>query len=133
MDVPDLTSTPIALGGPIVGAVEGVRVTMATGPSATLGLPFTPSLDREFARTETLQVFCPVTHAKSSRTLQATLELVDAADHVAVSSGPQLTPADVAIDASLPLKELVTGVYRLRVTVTDGRATAQCEVGIVIK
>jgi VWFA-related protein len=133
VDVPDLTPTPIALGGPIVSSVEGARVVIATGPSATLGLPFTPSLDREFARTETLRVFCPVTRADSSRTLEATIEVVDAADQVAVSSRQHVTPAGVAIDASLPLKELVKGAYRLRVTVTDGRATAQREMGIVIK
>jgi VWFA-related protein len=133
VDVPDLTHTPIALGGPTVSSVERVRVSMATGPSAPLGLPFTPSLDREFARTETLRVFCPVTRADTSRTLQATVEVIDAADRVAVSSHQQVAPAGVAIDASLPLKELVTAAYRLRVTVTDGRATAQREVGIVIK
>jgi VWFA-related protein len=133
VDVPDLTSTSIALGGPIVSSVEGVQVPLATGPSATLGLPFTPSLDRIFARTETLRVFCPVTRADVSRTLQATIEVVDAADRLAVSSRQQATPAGDAIDASLSLRELVTGAYRLRVTVTDGRATAQREVGIVIK
>jgi hypothetical protein len=78
-------------------------------------------------------VFCPVTRADSSRTLEATIEVVDAADQVAVSSRQHVTPAGAAIDASLPLKELVTGAYRLRVTVTDGRATAQREMGIVIK
>src|SRR5205823_2965851 len=61
LDVPDFVSAPLSLSGLLIGYATGARVAVAPAPAlASPLLPFAPSLDREFLRSDTLRLFFEV-------------------------------------------------------------------------
>jgi hypothetical protein len=131
-DVPDFASGTLILGSPILGLTPRETVVLVRGPSAAQ-LPFTPTLDRTFGRTDILRIFCPVAH-RPGAALQVTLSMLMDNDHVALSATPEIdAAANRPIEADVPLANLAPGAYRLRIRATDNGQAAQRELPIVIK
>jgi VWFA-related protein len=155
VDVPDFSAAPLTLSGIALGYADRPRVPaaptsvvapgasvlaargragapVAPAPSRVDVPPFPPSLDREFAASDTLRVYFEVARKNPAGTLQTTTEIVDASDHIVASL--QYPANDRGqVDAHLALKDLPPGAYRLHATASDGRNTAQRDVGFVVK
>jgi hypothetical protein len=154
--VPDFTKDELALGGISVGYADGAhvpvghlsttdqaRVMGSTTPlppaqlaamrAAESALPFDPSLSREFASTDAMRVYAEIART-SSVAVRIDVALVDAADRVVKSLTRDLAAnAPGRVDVTFPLARAASGVYRLRVTATDGTHSAMREVGILIR
>lgn len=161
LDVPDFSKEPLGLGGIVVGyadgphvpvghltnsgasrlepprAINGAPVIVAPAQVAAMraaetSLPFDPSLSREFLRTDALRVYAVVTR-KESKPAKILIELVDADDRAVVSSTHELSPKEAVIDVRFAPLGVSPGVYRLRVTATEGTLTAVRETGLLLK
>jgi VWFA-related protein len=136
VDVPDFAGAPLAVSGLAVGYADGPHVAVASSdtPESNLGLPFVPSLDRTFARTDTLRTYAEVTRTNLTVPVKATALIADASGRPLVSSGEPIGANQPGhVDATLSLAAVPPGTYTLRVSVTDGHHTASREVGIVVK
>jgi hypothetical protein len=103
-------------------------------PESNLGLPFVPSLDRTFARTDTLRTYAEVTRTNLTVPVKATALIADASGRPLVSSGEPIGANQPGhVDATLSLAAVPPGTYTLRISATDGHHTASREVGIVVK
>lgn len=130
--VPDLASGTMVLGSPILGSTQRETGFLVQGPAA-VQLPFTPTLDRTFDQTDSLQVFCPLSH-RPGAALQVTLSIMTDDDHFVLSATPEVdSSGNQPIVADVSLASLAPGGHRLRVRVTDGHETAQRVRPIVIK
>ena len=133
LEVPDFTKDPVMLSGLAVGYGDGPRVTQAKPPGAIQIIPFDPSLDREFRTTDTVRVFFEVA-CKNPATTKATVTLVDFTNKTVATQTPPVTGTGVGlVDLKMPLKDLKPGAYRVRVTATDGKATATKEIGLIVR
>jgi VWFA-related protein len=134
LDVPDFTHDSLMLSGLVVGYADHPRVISARPATPADLVPFDPSLDREFMRADTIRLLFDVVRKDGSRAAKTTIALVDTTDHVAASvDEPVGAGAPGRIDVVLPLKTLVPGAYRVRVTATDGKSKAEHEVGLVVR
>lgn len=150
VDVPNF-SDPVAIGGIAIGYPNGPHVPVAPhvtasapargaragasvqgGPASTNPeVPFAPTLDREFARGETLRVYVPGVAHDQNRPARVTIEIVDADNH-AVSSSVVSFSNDHA-ETAVPLNSLEEGTYLLRATLDDGVHQASREVAFAVK
>jgi hypothetical protein len=136
LEVPDFATAPIALSGLGLGYADGERVPVAPAdPAAAVSshpLPFGPSLDRQFARTDTLKIYFEVARSAADAAV-VTVSVVDGSDRIALSADHSLAPnANGRMTVTQPLASLSPGAYRLRVTVTSGPNKATREVGFVV-
>jgi VWFA-related protein len=132
LDVPDFSHDPVALSGLVLGYASGPKVP-TSGASNAAGIPFEPSLDRDFKASDTLRLFFEIARRNPSIAATATIEFVDYTNRVVRTVNESVAGgASGVIDARLPLDTLTPGAYRLRVTATAGAATARREVGIVV-
>jgi hypothetical protein len=111
---------------------------VATASSGTaesdLGLPFVPSLDRTFARTDSLRTYAEITRTNLTIPVKATASIADANGRPVASSAQEIGANQHGrLDATLSLSAVPPGAYTLRVSVTDGHHNASREVGIVVK
>ena len=123
VDVPARSGDrPVALSGILVGSSTAAAPRVVESkPLVGIKVPFSPSLDREFARDETLRIFFQV-HRKNMKTpVEGSVTLVDP-DGVAAASLPwRLEPGPAnTVTLALPLATVVPGAYRLRVAATGG-------------
>jgi VWFA-related protein len=154
IDVPDFGAAPLVLSGLMVGYAEGAHVAVGTkapgavttekgapasaskpapaGAVSVADLP-TPTLDREFASSDTLRVYFEVARQGPSVIIRMTTAIVDSRDRVINSSSQQMGPTTKSLDQTLSLKGLAPGAYRVRVTATDGSKPTTREVGFAIK
>jgi hypothetical protein len=103
-------------------------------PQSDLGLPFVPSLDRTFARTDALRAYAEVTRTSLTTPVKATASIANASGRPVVSSAQQIGANQPGrIDTTLSLAAVPPGAYTLSVSVTDGHHTASREIGIVVK
>jgi hypothetical protein len=134
VDIPDLRSQPVALGGLAIAYADGPRVAVAPPPVRRTAspLPFAPSLDRVFTAAESLRV-CAEGSCKA-RVASAALEVIDASGARVLSVPPTLTPGDpFRLSALVPLRGLPPGPYTLRATVTDGPHSATRDLGFAVR
>jgi hypothetical protein len=93
-------------------------------------LPFEPTLDRTFARSDSMRLFFKIAQRRQLPAT-ATISALTADGVTVVTFDRPLD--DGALDVRLPLGQLAPGAYRLRVDVADGRATAKKEIGFVVR
>jgi hypothetical protein len=155
LDVPDFTKGALSLSGISVGYADGPHVPVGhltgggvrgliaspTAPPALLaaahqaesGLPFDPSLSREFLSSDTMRVYVVVAR-RTPVAATVDVALVDAGDRVVTRVSHDLAAKDAGIvDLPLSLAGVASGPYRVRVTTTDGADTASREIGIVVQ
>lgn len=132
--VPDYSMSPLLLSGVALGYASGPRVPVGRTTTSAAALPFSPTLDREFAYTDTLRVFFVVSRQNLQSNVALTIAVVDAENSPLLALDRVVAPgAPNNVDVELPLKTLGPGTYRLRVTATDSRNVARTETAIVIK
>jgi hypothetical protein len=125
IEVPDAKARGLAISGVVVGATHGGRL-----PSAVVDVPLTralggrpPSLDRSFARDETLSAYAEVIDAGAGAPRDVALVTIvrDSTGRDVVRSAQPRANARVgpgepfAYAVDLPLKSLAPGAYLLRV------------------
>jgi VWFA-related protein len=134
LDVPDLRSAAVALGGVALTYADGARVAVAppTVKRPSLPLPFGPTLDRIFAASDTLRVYTEgVVHGTR---VTASIDVIDASGRSVLTVVPSVTPGDpIRIADNVPLRALQPGGYTLRVTLGDGSRSATRDVGFVVR
>jgi hypothetical protein len=156
IDVPDFRSEPVALSGLVLGYADGAHVPVAPssppppsappvaargrgpGPPARFvppptaparpALPFPPSLDREFTPADTLRLYFEVI---STETWRASIDVMDAGNHIVHSLAPSST--STRVDVRIPLATLAPGPYVLRAAVSSQKTAASREIGFVVK
>jgi hypothetical protein len=141
IDVPDFSKEPLGLGGLTVGYADGARVPIANPlptpkPSARneTVLPFAPSLDREFTRTDRLRVYFEVTRRNPATSVRTKTEIIDASGESRGWIDRQVPSGDSGrVDLTLPLSTLTEGTYILRVTAADDANAATREMQIVVR
>lgn len=136
VDVPDFTATPIAVSGVALGYANGSHVAVASAdPAQTdLGLPFVPTLDRTFARSDSLRAYAEIPHRDPNQPVEATATLADAGGKTVVATTQRFASKEHAqLDATLSLAALSPGPYTLSVSATDGKHTAVREIPITVK
>jgi hypothetical protein len=94
-------------------------------------LPFDPTLERLFARSDTLRLYFRVVQKQPTPSV-ATITALTADGRVAVTLERPIDAKSPMLDIKLPLAQLAPGAYRLRVTVAAGGARAEREIGIAI-
>jgi hypothetical protein len=116
-----------------VGYADGPHVTQAKPPGAIQIIPFDPSLDREFRTTDSVRVFFEVA-SKNPAITKATVTLVDYTNKTVATQTPPVRGTGVGlVDLTMPLKDLKPGAYRVHVSVTDGKASAVKEIGLIVR
>lgn len=149
VDVPDFRKERLAIGGLAVGYAAGPRVATTTGsprraPPAPAAarmatgapppvLPFAPTLDRTFAATDTLRVYCEVASRQGMTGVGGTLTVLGADGATVHSSRPFVPGTDGRVDLRVPLEGLPGGAHILRVTATNGADSATREIGFLIR
>jgi len=136
VDVPDFSGAPIAVSGLGVGYADGPHVATASSdtPESDLGLPFVPSLDRMFARTDALRTYAEITRTNLTSPVKATASIAAPNGRPVVSVTQQIGANQPGrFDATLSLAAVPPGTYTLSVSATDGHHSASREVGIVVK
>jgi VWFA-related protein len=134
LDVPDLRSSPVALGGIALTYADGPRVPVAppTIKRPSLPLPFGPTLDRVFTASDTLRMYAEGV-CRGPR-LSATLDVLDASGTRVLTIVPAVSAGDpVRVSDIVPLHNLTPGAYILRATLSDGSRTATRDVGFAIR
>ena len=97
------------------------------------GLPFTPTLDREFTTADELALYFEIRRRDRARDVAVAVAVVDQQDRI-VRRYMQLLPRDHAgrVTFGLPLADVGPGLFRLRVATTDGVHDAMSEIGIAV-
>jgi VWFA-related protein len=134
VDIPDLRSPALAVGGLAVTYADGPRVAVAPPAvrRAALPLPFAPTMDRTFAASDTLRVY--VEGVSRSPRVTASIDVVDASGRRVLTVVPTVTPGDpVRVTDAVPLRSLSPGPYVLRATLTDGSHTATRDLGFAVR
>lgn len=145
IDVPDFEAMPIGLTDLVLGYADGPRVpvarVLAASPARAMArmpapvetvLPFDPTLERLFARSDTLRLYFRVVQKQPTPSV-ATITALTADGRVAVTLERPIDAKSPMLDIKLPLAQLAPGAYRLRVTVAAGGARAEREIGIAIR
>jgi hypothetical protein len=136
-DVPDFRKDAVMVTDLLIGYADGPHVPIARnqsragGPPADI-LPFEPTLDREFRAADTLRLYFRAV-APKAQTISATISALAPDGHALLTFDRALPASAPVLDTRLPLSQLVPGAYRLHVKVTDGKNTADRDVGFVIK
>jgi hypothetical protein len=160
LEVPDFTSTPVAVSALVLGYAGGQRVPVVAsqptgrargagpgrGPGAGRGpargaptppeggLPFPPTLDREFKTTDDVALYFEVMRKDRARQIEASVAALDGNDRIVRRYSQTLPPSATGrVTFRVPLGELGPGAFRLRVTASDGINEGANEVGIVVK
>jgi hypothetical protein len=156
IDVPDFTKEQLAVSGLVLGYRSGPRVPavatvaparaagnrMAGIPPAARGtpppipgnLPVQPTLDREFLASDDVVLYFEVIRKDRSRELAILVSALDGNDKVVRHYTQKMPPESLGkVSVGLPLKDIGTGAFRLRVQVSDGSRTATNETAILIK
>ncbi len=160
VDVPDYSRSPLAVSALVLGYAGGQRVPVvasqasgrgrgvppgrgqgpgrgpARGGAAPIagGLPFPPTLDREFRTTDDVALYFEVMRRDRARDVSTSVAAVDANDRV-LRRYSQTLPASATgrVTFRVPLAEIGAGAFRLRVTASDGVNEAMSDVGVVVK
>ena len=98
------------------------------------GLPFPPSLDREFQTADDIAIYFEVLRRDKARSVDLSISALDRDDKV-VRRYSQTMPATSAgkISFRMPLTELGPGAFRLRASGSDGVHEAMSEIGIIVR
>jgi VWFA-related protein len=103
-------------------------------PLSGITLPFAPTLTRVFQSTDELRVFFQVRRKNAAMPVNGGVSLVDEAGAAHASVAWRLTsPRDSTVDVRLPLADLATGPYDLRVLASDGVHRAWRNVGVRVE
>ena len=94
-------------------------------------LPFEPTLDRAFTRTDTLRVFTRIV-GRNRAAVQATITIINAEGINAARYTQAMGKAD-SLDARLPLAQLAPGGYTLEIEISEGTVTAKKSLGMTVK
>jgi VWFA-related protein len=159
VDVPDYTRAPLAVSALVLGYAGGQRVPVVTsqpsgrgrgappgrgqapgrgtgrgGVAPVGGLPFAPTLDREFKVSDDVALYFEVVRKDRARDVATAVAVVDANDRI-LRRYNQTMPASATgrVTFRVPLAEIGAGAVRLRVTASDGVNEAISETGIVVK
>lgn len=132
VEIPDFSTAALALTDLVVGYADGARV--PTAPQVTVPplLPFAPTLDRAFTRTDTLRVFTRIVGRPANAVFQATI-VFTRADGTNAARYTQTLGDTNEIDARLPLAQLAPGGYTLEIGIASGTATAKKSIGMTVK
>jgi VWFA-related protein len=159
LDVPDFTRAPISVSALVLGYAGGQRVPVvasqptgggrSTGPgrgagagraaarggsAPPTGLPFPPTLDREFKTTDDVALYFEVMRKDRARQVETSVAALDGSDRIVRRYSQTLPPSATGrVSFRVPLAELGAGAFRLRVNASDGINEASNEVGIVVK
>lgn len=136
IDVPNYSKTPLSVGGLVLGYSDPKHHPVSTTLMDPGALPFEPVLDRVFARTDILRLFCQIWRRDGGATSTTTwAELLDAGRHVVArfEGQPKGSGQLANLDVDLVLASLARGAYQLRVTATDGANTDSRSIGLAIK
>ncbi len=157
VDVPDYTKERVAVSGLMLGYGSGPRVpavASAVSPAQRLGnrlagipppargspppvpggVPFPPTLDREFHVTDDVVLYFEVARRDRAREVAIDVMAVDADERVVRRYGQKLPAASAGkVTVRLPLRDIGPGAYRLRAYASDGVNDASNEVAIIIK
>jgi VWFA-related protein len=129
---PPFDPTTTGLLRPLPAAAAVLPPAQLREPVPTL--PFDPTLDRVFTPRDTLRLYFRAVQRASAAPLTATISAVTHDDQVAVTFKRELPAGPQPhLDIRLPLAQLMPGVYRLRVNVTDGAMITAREVGFVVR
>lgn len=134
--VPALSSAAASAGAgvPARGAARGAArgpVRAAVPAPAGPTLPFAPTVDREFARSDTLRIYVPGWVRDLHRQATLTLEIVGDGDRPV--STLHVPFADGRADTTLALQTLPPGAYVLRATISDGVNSATHQTGFAVR
>jgi VWFA-related protein len=139
LDVPDFSKAPIALTDLLVAYADGPHVPIAHSYAPMVvvqtanPLPFDPTLDRVFSAADTLRLYARVLQ-QTPAAATVTVAALAPDGRVMLTLNRTIAAHDnVPVDLKLPLGQLGPGAYRLQVTASDGRQTAQREIAITIK
>jgi hypothetical protein len=103
-------------------------------PLTGLTLPFAPSLTRVFQSTDELRVFFQVRRRNAAMEVNGGVSLVDEAGAAHASVAWRLaSPRESSVDLRLPLADLATGPYQLRVMASDGAHRAWRSIGVRVE
>jgi VWFA-related protein len=141
IEVPDYSGEPLVLSSLTLGYADGTRIPQAPSERrpvlrspAELILPFTPTLDRQFARTDVLWLYFEMWRAQPKQDVAVSIMAVTANDQVVARFDQTVARRDDdTVGMKIPLSGLAPGPYRLRVMASDGRRLAQQEVGIIVR
>jgi VWFA-related protein len=142
--VPSFAPPPLGARGSGAGRRAGGGLGRGRGPGTQAapagrgsgipeGLPFAPTVDREFTTADDLALYFEILRRDRAREVAIAVMVVDAQDRV-VRRYSQMLPKDHAgkVTFGLPLSQVGPGLFRLRVAVTDGTNDATSEVGVAI-
>jgi hypothetical protein len=134
-EMPDFRARTLWLSGIAIGYSTGLaQFGGGVIEDSTPAAAFKPTLDREFSRSDTLRVVCDVSNPAHT-TSRVVVELLDA-DGQVVKTVDELALEAIPVshvDVTTPLRSLAPGGYRLRITATDATASAQREVGFIVR
>ena len=127
VDVPGRSGDrPVALSGILVGTdSRSAPRLVESKPLVGLKVPFSPSLDREFGRDETLRIFFQV-HRKNTKTpVEGEAVLMNPEGVTGARIPWRIEPmAASTVALALPLSSVAPGAYRLTVSATGGEDVA---------
>jgi hypothetical protein len=136
--VPRPESGRFALGGIVMGYVDGARAVSTTAANVRSRLPFSPTLNRSFVTTDALHALVKLWRRNPMERVAIGAELVDEAGTVLrrfvapVRTGRGARPTE-DIDIRLKLAGVPAGSYRLRVTASEAEIKEAREIGIVVR
>jgi hypothetical protein len=138
VDVPDYTKTPLSIGALVIGYADPNHHPVSTTLIDADTLPFEPVLDRAFARTDGLRLFCEIWRRDPSKATTTRVELLDAQDQIVATMDrqqPAGKPGEplARLDVTFDLGTLSRGAYQLRVTTTDGTNTDLRSIGMAVR
>jgi hypothetical protein len=115
------------------GMGSGAATATGRGSGIPEGLPFAPTVDREFTTADDLALYFEILRRDRAGDVAIAVMVVDAQDRI-VRRYSQMLPKDHAgkVTFGLPLSQVGPGLFRLRVAVTDGTNDATSEVGVAI-
>lgn len=135
LTVPEPAGSHFAIGGIVMGYVNGARGVSATAANVRSRLPFSPTLDRNFANTDVLHALCKLWRKDPARPIAIRAELVTTEGQsvrgfsAPVRTGRGALPVE-NIDLNLNLSGVPPGLYRLRVIASDRGVTETREIPI---
>jgi hypothetical protein len=136
--VPEPASSAFSLGHIVLGYADGTRGVSATAANARSRLPFTPTLNRTFVESDTLQALVKLWRRNPAEPVTIGAALVDAKGGLVRQLDAPLRTGRGAlatenIDFRLGLAGVPPGSYLLRVTASERGVAEVREIGIVVK
>jgi len=136
VDIPDYSKTPLSVGALVLGYADSTHHPVSTTLMDPGALPFEPVLDRVFARTDVLRLFCQIWRRDGGApNITTSAELLNAQGRVVATFDGQPKGAGqlANVDVDLVLASLARGAYQLRVTATDGTNRDARSIGLAVK